>query len=242
MNVIIDCGNSTTKVAVFDGETILSKSVFASLTVDHVATLLTSYPIKRAIISSVGILPSESVEMLNKSVAFCLQLQPTTPIPIKNNYETPTTLGLDRLAVAVGANYLHPARNILVIDAGTAITYEFVDEFNSYQGGSISPGLVTRFKSLNHFTQRLPLLEPEHSDALFGRNTRSAIVTGVMNGLTHEIEGYIADFKQNYRDVLIFLTGGDVFYFDKKLKSSIFVSDNLLLIGLNRILNFNACL
>ncbi len=242
MNLVIDCGNSTTKIAVFDGEDIISKSVVVTLHITDIASILHLYPIKNAVISNVGIIPTDCIELIRKSVVVYIDLQSTTPIPLKNNYETPSTLGLDRLAVAVGANYLYPSRNILVIDAGTAITYEFIDEYNTYQGGSISPGLVTRFKSLHHFTQRLPLVQPENTIELFGRNTRAAILTGVINGLVYEIEGYITDFKQNYRDVLIFLTGGDIFYFDKKLKSSIFVSENLLLIGLNRILNFNACL
>ncbi|MBP6230610.1 MAG: type III pantothenate kinase [Paludibacteraceae bacterium] len=242
MNLVVDCGNSTTKIAVFDGENIVSKSVFTSLAVQDLIPLFSTCTIDRAILSAVGILNDDVVQFIHNKVSFCIELQASTSIPIQNNYATPSTLGLDRLAVAVGANYLHPARNILIIDAGTAITYEFVDETNTYQGGSISPGVKTRFKSLHHYTQRLPLLEPETTLELFGNNTRTAMLTGVMNGLIHEIDGYVADFKQNYRELLTFLTGGDAFYFDKRLKSSIFVSDNLLLIGLNRILNFNACL
>ncbi len=242
MNLIIDCGNTTTKVAVFDKDNFVAKSIFESLSIADLQNFIISYKLKKAIVSSVGVLSIEIIQFLKEELEFIIELQSSTPVPLKNNYASPQTLGLDRLAVAVGANYLNPARNCLVIDAGTAITYDFVDEFNTYQGGCISPGLFTRAKALNHFTQRLPLVEPDFANVLVGRNTHQAISSGIINGIVYEIDGYITDFKQNYRDVLFFLTGGDIFYFDKKLKSSIFVSENLLLIGLNRILNFNACL
>ena len=157
-------------------------------------------------------------------------------------YESKNTLGRDRIAVAVGANFLCSNRNVLIIDAGTAITYEFVDENNVYQGGSISPGLGTRLKSLHEFTKQLPLVEPKDIDILYGKDTETAILTGVVNGVTFEIEGYINQFKEKYDNLFVFLTGGTAFFFERKLKSIIFASPNLLLIGLNRILNYNECI
>ena len=162
-----------------------------------------------------------------------------TSLPIKNLYKTPSTLGKDRIAVAVAANYLKPNTNVLVIDAGTTITYEFIDTKGQYLGGNISPGMKMRFNSLHTFTKKLPLIEHTENSDLLGNDTKSAISSGIINGIIFEMDGYINTLKEKYADIVIFLTGGDTFFFESTLKNRIFAHKNLLLIGLNRILNYN---
>ena len=141
---------------------------------------------------------------------------------IRNLYKTPETLGMDRLAAVVGANYLSPGRNLLVVDAGTALTYEFIDAEGNYWGGNISPGIYTRFKTLNACCDKLPLIERKGETPEFGFDTETAIRAGVIRGIEFEIIGYITLLQKKYPDLLVFLTGGDKFSFDTNLKSIIF--------------------
>jgi type III pantothenate kinase len=141
--------------------------------------------------------------------------------------------------VAVAANFLYPEKDILVIDAGTAITYEIVTSKGEYKGGAISPGIVLRFKSLNDHTVKLPLLEKTNEFPIIGTNTSECILSGVLNGVISEIDGYIDSVKINFPEIYVLLTGGDSNFFANKLKNSIFVNQNLLTIGLNRILELN---
>lgn len=196
--------------------------------------------LNRAILSSVRPADEELLEVLNQQFDQFLELDHTTQLPIENLYATPETLGKDRLAAAVGANELFPNTNLLVIDAGTAITYDLVSEKNQFIGGNISPGMEMRFKALNHFTGKLPLISPmDHFNAI-GKTTEEAIRAGVQNGIIYEIEQNIAFFNRNYQNLQIIMTGGDSNFFDKKLNYAIFVHFNLTLIGLNRILEYNA--
>ncbi|MCD8193274.1 MAG: type III pantothenate kinase, partial [Tannerellaceae bacterium] len=154
-------------------------------------------------------------------------------------YQTPHTLGKDRLAAAVGANYLQPGKDLLIIDAGTAITYEVVEAAGIYTGGNISPGMTTRFRALNHFTEKLPLVAEKEDIPPIGYNTETAIQAGVVNGIIYEMDGYINDLRVKYPGLLVFLTGGHSFYFERRLKNSIFADINLVMTGLNRILEYN---
>jgi type III pantothenate kinase len=163
-------------------------------------------------------------------------------LPIKNKYSTPKTLGLDRIAAAVGANMLCPNTPLLIIDMGTAITYDFVNSENEFVGGNIAPGVNMRLRAMNKFTNKLPLLEARQEEKLLGNDTSSAMMAGVMRGIEFEIEGYISEIIKKNSNLSVFLTGGDVFFFEKTLKSSIFVVSNLLLIGLNEILRYNKCI
>jgi len=162
-----------------------------------------------------------------------------TPLPIKNNYQTPETLGKDRLAAVTGAYQLYPGQNVLVIDAGTAVTYDFINHKGEYAGGSISPGLTMRFRALHTFTTRLPLLQAEEISYLTGCNTRESILSGVMNGLRIEIDGIIDQYSILWPSFQVILTGGDAKYFEKILKNSIFASPNLVITGLKLILDYN---
>lgn len=211
------------------------------LTVNHLQMLKDEHiQLNQAILSSVKPVDEELIRFLSQNFQLFIELDHHTPLPIENLYETPETLGKDRIAAAVGANELFPGQNILIIDAGTAITYDVVSEKNEFLGGNISPGLQMRFKALNQFTGKLPLINYSDEFQLIGRNTEEAIRAGVQNGILYEIERTIETFNRNYENLQIVMTGGDSIFFDKKLNYSIFVHFNLTLIGLNRILEHNA--
>lgn len=238
MNLVIDQGNSSAKIGIFAEETILHTEVFEQFGEREFYFLSGQYAITNVIISSVIEIGCGLVDFLKKRSEKFLLLDENTPLPIENLYKTPKTLGKDRIAACVGANLLKPDSNLLVIDAGTAITYDVVNSRNQYVGGNISPGLEMRKRALHTFTQKLPLIEIEENVPMLGASTNEAILAGIVNGLIYEIEGTIASVSSVYPDLSVFLTGGDAFYFDKKLKSSIFANQNLLLVGLNRILTF----
>jgi len=240
MNLVIDIGNTRTKFALFNrGEMVISVPVDEFLP-SHIDILKNEYPgLDQAIISSVKGYPAELATKMQGCFDCFVQLGPDTPLPIGNDYKTKETLGNDRLAAAVGANYLYPSQNILIIDAGTAITYDLVSANNRFLGGNISPGIEMRFKSLHAFTGKLPLVCLNNEENLLGDSTEKAIRAGVQNGVIYEVEQTINAFKENYKNLQVIITGGDAIFFDKKLKSSFFVNFNLVAIGLNRILEYN---
>jgi len=241
INLVIDIGNSRTKIALFNQHDLMFNLSIDQLTIDHLKMLKDEHPqLKQAILSSVRERDDKLIDFLPDNFDLFVELDQNTKLPIENLYETPETLGKDRLAAAIGANELFPNQNLLIIDAGTAITYDLVSELNQYLGGNISPGLSMRFKALNHFTGKLPLVSASDDFRLFGENTNDAIISGVQNGLIYEISQTIESFNRNYDNLMVIMTGGDSDFFDRKLNYSIFVNFNLTLIGLNRILEHNA--
>ena len=241
LNLVIDIGNSRTKIALFNEHDLMFNVPMDRFTANHAKMLKEEHPqLTRVILSSVKPSDEELKTWLTENFDVFIELDHETDLPIGNLYETPETLGKDRLAAAVGANELFPNQNLLVIDAGTAITYDLVSEKNQFLGGNISPGLEMRFKALNQFTGKLPLVSCDDDFGPFGRNTVEAIRSGVQNGMIYEIERTIDLFNRNYQNLQIIMTGGDSNFFDKKLNYSIFVHFNLTLIGLNRILEHNA--
>ena len=242
MNLVLDLGNTFGKIAVCEGSEVIEAAGYGKITIREISYFSTSYPgLNGVIISSVVNHSREIIDYLGNLFNTCVELNPSTTIPLKNMYQTPDTLGYDRIAAAVGANTIYPGRNVLVIDAGTAITYDMVTSEGAFIGGNISPGLDIRFKSLHKYTNRLPLLErPDETPVLIGSSTNEAIQAGIVNGLLFEIDGFIESISQNFPKLQVVLTGGDAKYFAGKLKSSIFVDLNLNLIGLNRILEHNA--
>ncbi|MBN2263204.1 MAG: type III pantothenate kinase [Prolixibacteraceae bacterium] len=239
-NLVIDIGNTRTKVAVFENNRMLKSSLTESLTNEYIEQFVANFSeINNAIISSVRNNTSEIQQIISKHVAHTLVLDHNTPIPIENLYQTPQTLGKDRLAAAVGANYLYPNSDLLIIDAGTAITYDFVNNKNQYKGGFITPGLNMRFKALHQFTQKLPLLQASEPQKYEGINTESSIIGGIQYGIEGEAKQIIEHFKLNTNKLMIILTGGDTKYFEKLLKNYKFVALEIILLGLNIILEFN---
>jgi len=239
MNLVIDAGNSTVKLFVFSGNTLKEKTQTALSAVNKtVRQLVNTYPIKRSIFSNVGSTSPENF-LDGEGIPF-IALHAGTPLPFRINYQTPYTLGRDRIAAVAGAFTLFPHTHVLVIDAGTAITYDFIDDEAVYQGGTISPGLHMRFRSLHEFTHALPLVEPARIMPEKGDSTENAIKKGVQQGILFEMESYIKKFMKQYGDLRVILTGGDTLYFADKLKKFIFAESNLVAIGLNTILNHNA--
>lgn len=240
MNLVIDIGNSRIKLALFNERDLMFNVPLDELKPDQIQVLLDEHQsLNKVIVSAVRDYPTELRTFFENSFEQFIELSPQTPVPIINKYETPDTLGKDRLAAAVGATEICPRQNVLVIDAGTAITYEIITANNEYLGGNISPGLETRFKSLQQFTGKLPLVKASDQFGMIGTTTETAIRNGVQLGLLFELEQYIEYFNTIYENLQIIITGGDAKFFDNKLKNSIFVHFNLTLIGLNRILEYN---
>lgn len=167
------------------------------------------------------------------------RLTADTPIPVTNAYSSPHSLGMDRLAAAVGAWSMKPGQDLLVVDAGTAVTFDFVSADGIYKGGNIAPGIELRFRALHEHTGALPLVQSQGDVPMFGYDTPTAIRSGVINGIRKELEGYVNELRSIYPSLLVFLTGGDAEFFDIKAKSTTFAVPDLVLRGLARITEFN---
>lgn len=240
MNLVIDIGNTLIKMAVFQDDILLKKKI--TLKQDFFKTLEEleqKYPkIQFAILSSVSKIPSKWIRKLEDQFQLII-LNPQLPQPFINLYATPNTLGNDRIALVAAACLHYPGQNVLVIDAGTCVTYEFKNEKDQFMGGAISPGLQMRFKAMHTFTEYLPLIEAEEEVSLIGNSTKNSMQSGAVIGLAAEIQGIISEYKEEYEDLTIILTGGDAQFLCKRFKNSIFANSNFLLEGLNYILEFN---
>ena len=228
----IDQGNTRTKAAVFEDEKLVER--LENPGVDVLKTL--AKQVNRTILSTVK-KECQLKALLQNNDIF---LNSQTAIPLANLYNQPSTLGNDRLALSVGANALFPGQNLLIIDMGSCVTFDLVKSQNVYLGGSISPGLQMRFRALHQFTSQLPLLEADHKlPDLIGQSTHNSIQSGVINGLLSEIEGIILRYSDVFPSLKVVITGGDASFFDKALKNTIFACPDLLMIGLNKILDHN---
>jgi type III pantothenate kinase len=240
MNLIIDVGNTLVKLGVFDSETLKHKKT--CIKSDFLATLVEiseNFPaINNCIVSSVSNLSEHQLSKL-RQLHKVLILNPETKVPFTNCYGTPQTLGIDRIALVSAAAHQYAAKNVLVIDAGTCITYDFINANNEYLGGAISPGITMRYKSLHTFTAKLPLLETTDLELLTGNSTASSIHSGVVNGVLFEIDGFIEAYKENYENLTVILTGGDAHFLRDTIKNDIFANSNFLMEGLNHILEYN---
>jgi len=236
-NLTIDIGNTLTKFAVFENDEMLIFQSVESLEAKHILEILKQFSLDGYIVSSVAKTPDFLHELL-KDVR-CIKFNYQTPIPIVNKYETPETLGLDRLALAVAAAKHAPQTDVLVISAGTCITYDFITSKNEYIGGAISPGLRMRARAMHEFTERLPLVDLPTEIGYCGVNSISAIQSGILKGVQDEIEAKITFFKKKNLAGRIFLTGGDQKYLVNSIKSRTFAVSNMVLIGLNEILQHN---
>ena len=235
INIVVDRGNSKIKLGIFDSYNLIESHLFHSL--DEIRSVLAK-PHNNIIVSSVK---EDMTEILNSSVAsnFKVVLNHQLPIPINIKYSTPLTLGVDRIADACGALQIYPDTNCLVIDLGTCINYEFVDAERNYWGGIISPGMKMRFKAMNTFTARLPLVDEIMNPELIGRSTTECMQSGVVNGMIAEMNEFITQMRAKYTNLKVLMTGGDAQFFENQLKHSIFAAPELVLVGLNRILMHN---
>jgi len=241
MNLIVDAGNTYVKVAVFQGDKILSQESFKKeLFQKKIKKFLKAFPeIDQMITSSVTRLSSETKKFLANLNIKVLKLTHKTNVPFQNKYATPETLGVDRIALIVAAVMQYPKTNVLVIDAGTCITYDFKTSDEIYLGGGISPGIQLRYKTLNLLTANLPLLEPKMPENYIGNSTETSIHSGVTLGVISEIDGFIAHYKEQFEHLTVILTGGDTNFLAKRLKNTIFANSKFLLQGLNNVLEYN---
>jgi type III pantothenate kinase len=236
MNLIVDIGNSTAKAAVFkDGEMVLRKRLNANLE-DGIAMIVEEFDIDACAYSSVGKARLEVDEAIKHMVPEVFHVTGETATPLICDYLTPETLGADRLAAAVGAAYCCPGHDLLIVDAGTCITYDYVSASGHYLGGNISLGMGMRLRALHEQTARLPLVSAEGEAPFIGRNTQQAIRTGVIRGMDYEIKSYIRDMRQQYADARVFLTGGNGYRFAQEYEVE--RNDALVEIGLNCILEY----
>ena len=239
MVLVVDVGNTRIKGAVFEDAILLEVFIFtkSELKINIESILKKFKNVSDLVVSSVG-----DVEKLSflafENLLNVHFISNNDPFPFQNKYETPRTLGIDRIVLATGATLQFPNQNRLVIDAGTCITYDFIDEKNNYLGGSISPGLRLRYEALHNFTAKLPLLSLEDPKNFIGASTSDAIHSGVVNGLVYEIDGFIAEYKLKYLNFIIILTGGDSDFLSKRLKNTIFANSNFLLESLNQTFQY----
>ena len=239
MELILDIGNTRTKYATFSNGLLESKGYCSDNELDAVIDTHIGL-VKKVLVSSVKPLSNEREISFKKMSSNVLFLNSKLKTPFTNDYETPKTVGSDRLALAAGALLIYPKKAILIIDIGTCMTFDFVSDKGNYIGGAISPGLQMRLKALHQFTGKLPLVAVNEPQDLIGRNTIESILSGVVNGMKAEIDGIIDVYKLRYPQVKIILTGGDIAFFDKKLKNSIFADADILLKGMHFILEHNS--
>ncbi|MGN1229845.1 MAG: type III pantothenate kinase [Prevotella sp.] len=239
MNLIIDAGNTCIKLAAFKGEELVEVCRMDYDEPEKFGRFASSYPFLRGIVSSVVDLPPALEAAISALPFEVVRLVPgDTPVPLRIMYATPHTLGADRLAAAVGAYAKSGGREVLVIDVGTCITYDFVNANGEYLGGNISPGPKLRLKALNSFTARLPLVSRHGDTPELGNTTETAIRSGVVNGIRREIEGYISDYLLKYPNLFVYLTGGVHLDLHISEKMRIFADDFIVPYGLNRILEY----
>lgn len=234
MNLIVDIGNTRTKIAFVEDNNIQEIQYFDFKNL-NLKEILHTYAAIPTIVSSVN----HKIDFeLPSRTSFLLFFDSKTALPIKNNYKS-EKIGMDRIASAIEGYYLFPKKNCLILDFGSAITIDFLNREGIYMGGNISPGLKFRFKSLNNFTANLPLVDEIGEVVLTSNETNIAIRSGVVKSIIFEIKGYIKAYEKRYSDLQIIFTGGDAKYFAKQFKNPIFVDSNLVVKGLNRILNYN---
>lgn len=241
MNLIIDEGNTSTKVAIFEGQKIIFFRTFARLNFQEEITQEVDFSkITSCVVASVVENASKRFSFLHKNIENVLFVNAQTPMPFVNKYATPHTLGIDRLALMAGAVMLYPKQNVLVIDAGTCITFDLMTEKGEYLGGAIAPGIAMRFKAMHEFTSKLPLIEEQDFsiENFVGNTTKTCMLSGVYNNVVCEIEGVMAKYEHQFENLTIILTGGNHLFLVNNIKNRIFANSFFLLEGLNAILEW----
>ncbi|TRX02475.1 type III pantothenate kinase [Flavobacterium gawalongense] len=239
MILAVDVGNTRIKAAVFEGNILVENFVFVKNELQkNIQNILKNFQkVTDLVVSSVGDVEKQSfLEFENDLKVHFISHE--DPFPFINYYATPKTLGIDRMVLAAGATLQFPNQNRLVIDAGTCVTFDFIDENNNYLGGAITPGLRLRYESLHNYTAKLPLLTLENPKDLIGKSTSESIHSGVVNGLVYEIDGFIDEYSARYSNFIIILTGGDTDFLAKRLKNTIFANSNFLLESLSQTFQY----
>ena len=238
--VCIDAGNSSIKIAFLENSAILTSVAFAHDDKAGLEEYLKSLPqIDGSILAAVRNVEATIVEAIKQKSDLFINLSADTPVPVHNLYKTPETLGKDRLAAVVGAYSMFPGKDVLIFDAGTALTIDFLDRNGNFRGGNISPGLNMRFKALHEYTEKIFFCEQSDDYQLIGENSSSAIVSGVQFGMIFEVKNYIDIFVKKYPELVVILTGGDMNFFVNKFETRIFAEPNLVFIGLDKIIKYN---
>jgi len=239
LNIAIDIGNTLQKIAVFNSDECMYCQSFPLVTEAVLLSVFRQFSIKNSIVSSVAELDAQVVDFLKintKIIPYTHQ----TKLPLSILYKSTETLGLDRIANAVGAATLFPAQNVLSIQAGTCLVFDFVNEYKEYLGGSISPGIQMRYEALHEKTKNLPYLSAKNIPPDFlETDTNGSLHSGVINGICYEINGFIEAYKERFGNVVVLIIGGDFAYLKKLIKNTIFAAPNLVLKGLNEIIKYN---
>ncbi|MFP9112517.1 type III pantothenate kinase [Flavobacterium sp. RHBU_3] len=236
MLLAVDIGNTKIKAAVFEETALLVRFSFSpDEAAEKLEEIFYSYPsVSHSVLSVVG-KEQHSLLSVLKERTVVTEINRDIAFPFTNKYATPHTLGIDRMVLAAGAVLQHPGHNLLVIDAGTCITYDFITAAGEYLGGAISPGLQLRYNAMHTFTAKLPLLYPEMPESYVGDSTNASLHAGAVYGLLFEIDGFIGAYKEQYQQLTVILTGGDADFLAKRLKSTIFANSNFLLESLNKL-------
>jgi len=237
VKLIIDIGNTAVKIALFKGKQLQNTAIFDECTLQNILGFVNKHDISGTIISSVKDINSDIEKLIHHFDALLLDFN--TLLPIIIDYKTPNTLGMDRIAAVVGASVLFPKQDVLVFDAGTCLTIDFITKEKIYKGGRISPGIAMRYKALHQFANQLPLCSSSSESVLIGYDTESSIISGVQQGILSEVREIINVYKKENKETIISVTGGDCFFFEKELKNSIFANPFLVMEGLNEILDYN---
>ncbi len=239
MILTIDVGNTRIKSAVFENNTLVEASVFSSENFKTgIENILKKFQkISILVVASVGKQEKEAFKSFSNRVKIHF-ISREDPFPFQNDYATPNTLGIDRMVLSAGAVLQFVNCNRLIIDAGTCVTYDFIDDNNIYHGGAISPGIRLRYEAMHNYTAKLPLLTAEEPESIIGNSTNQSLHSGVINGLTFEIDGYIDSLKTQNKNFIIILTGGDANFLAKRLKNTIFANSNFLLESLNHLYQY----
>lgn len=235
MNVVVDAGNTRIKYAFFDQDRLLETKYREESLLEDVLRWKAKGFSMDVFLSGSGKIPEGLVALLKEQADFCVEASPLMEMPLKIGYDTPGTLGFDRIAACTGALKLFPGCPLLVIDSGTCITFNYVSAEGIFLGGNISPGLEMRFRGLQHFTARLPLVSPEKEYGGMGTTTVEAIRNGVMQGMLFEVESYIRHFLEGQNQGKVVITGGNAYYLEQHLQGETVFNENLGFVGLNEI-------
>ena len=238
MNLALDIGNSFLKAGIFKNNNLINYYEFNREYYSNIKSILDKTPITHSIASNVSESNNKLIELLSNKTNL-IKFNSSLKVPFKNCYQTKNTLGKDRIALVSNASKEYPKENVLLIDLGSCITFDFLNSKNEYLGGSISPGLSMRYRSLNSYTANLPLINPKEIDYFIGRNTEDSIHSGIINGIVGELNSTIDKYKSQFKEIRIILTGGDAKFLFNRIKNSIFANSNFLILGLNFLIELN---